>query len=76
VFTTAAGTVPDQHDIHREFRQITRAAGPGRAGAEIGSSVLSMLQSDPKIVCKVARYESRRRVMAAVMMNVIIMPTR
>jgi hypothetical protein len=68
VFTTAAGTMPDQHDIHREFRQITRAAGPGRAGAEISSSVLSMLQSDPKIVSKVARYESRRRVMAAVMM--------
>jgi integrase len=29
VFTTAAGTMPDQHNIRREFRQITRAAGLG-----------------------------------------------
>ena len=29
VFTTAIGTLLDQHNIRRGFRQITRAAGPG-----------------------------------------------
>lgn len=29
MFTTAIGTMLDQHNIRREFRQITRAAGLG-----------------------------------------------
>jgi hypothetical protein len=29
VFTTSAGTMLDQHNIRREFRQITKAAGLG-----------------------------------------------
>lgn len=29
VFTTALGTMPDQHNIRRRFRQITKAGGLG-----------------------------------------------
>jgi len=32
VFTTSTGTMLDQHNIRREFRQITKAVGLGRTG--------------------------------------------
>ena len=32
VFTTTIGTMLDQHNVRRGFRQITRAAGLGETG--------------------------------------------
>ena len=61
VFTTSIGTMLDQHNIRREFRQITKAAGLGEdwVPRELRHTFVSIMSADgvPEEIARVAGHK-------------------
>ena len=61
VFTTSIGTMLDQHNIRREFRQITKAAGLGEdwVPRELRHTFVSIMSADgvPVEIARVAGHK-------------------
>ncbi len=63
VFTTALGTMLDQHNIRRGFRQITKAAGLGRdwVPRELRHTFVSIMSAGGVPVEEIARVAGYRQ---------------
>jgi integrase len=63
VFTTSIGTMLDQHNIRREFRQITKAAGLGEdwVPRELRHTFVSIMSADGVPVEEIARVAGHKQ---------------
>jgi integrase len=63
VFTTSVGTMLDQHNIRREFRQITKAAGLGEdwVPRELRHTFVSIMSADGVPVEEIARVAGHKQ---------------
>jgi integrase len=63
VFTTSIGTMLDQHNIRREFRQITKAAGLGEGWVprELRHTFVSIMSAGGVPVEEIARVAGHKQ---------------
>lgn len=63
VFTTTIGTMLDQHNIRREFRQVTKAAGLGEVWVprELRHTFVSIMSADGVPVEEIARVAGHKQ---------------
>jgi integrase len=63
VFTTTIGTMPDQHNIRREFRQITKVAGLGEdwVPRELRHTFVSIMSAGGVPVEEIARVAGHKQ---------------